>query len=57
MISKVYDVIGNRPSALSRMSSPVRWATPNPKRRIITMGNGRKIMPNRGAVVLRGSRG
>lgn len=57
MISKVYDCVGTRPGALSRMSSPVRWAKPNAKRRVVTLANGRKVIPNRGEVVVRGALG
>lgn len=45
---------GRRPKKDQRLGSLVVWAKPNPINRVRTMGNGGKIMPNRGAVILRG---
>lgn len=43
------------PSKLGRQAKGVlQWATPNPINRVRYTGNGKKILPNRGAVYLRG---
>ncbi len=41
-------------SKIGRRASLLVWATPNPIKRVRTMGNGRKILVNRGDVILRG---
>ena len=44
------------PSKLGRQAKGVLvWATPNPINRVRYTGNGRKIMVNRGEVILRGA--
>lgn len=45
------------PSKLGRQAKGILvWATPNPINRVRTTGLGKKIIPNRGKVILRGSR-
>ena len=45
------------PSALGRQAKGILvWASPNPINRVRTTGLGKKILPNRGDVILRGSR-
>lgn len=45
------------PSKLGRQAKGILvWATPNPINRVRTTRNGRKVLPNRGEVILRGSR-
>ena len=47
---------GGRPSKEGRRGSLLVWAH-NDVKRVRTMGNGHKILVNRGPVVLRGDRG
>ena len=48
---------GGAPSALGRQAKGILvWATPNPIKRVRTTGLGKKILPNRGDVILRGAR-
>ena len=45
---------GGVASKLGRQSSCVVWAKPTEKRRVRTLANGARVIPNRGEVVLRG---
>lgn len=48
---------GAIPSKLGRQAKGILvWSKPNPVNRVRTMRNGRKILVNRGEVILRGSR-
>lgn len=45
-----------RPSRLGRLVANTRWAAPREVARVRVV-NDHKVLPNRGAVILRGSRG
>lgn len=45
---------GGAPSKAGRCGSLLVWSKPNPIKRVRSTGNGRKILPNRGDVILRG---
>jgi hypothetical protein len=45
---------GTLASAAGRRGSLVVWAKPADKRRVKTLANGARVIPNRGDVVLRG---
>jgi len=46
---------GGEPTRLGRSGSLVVWAKPNPIKRVRTLRNGKRVLPNRGDVILRGN--